>query len=61
MPAGVYVVKGDQVRGVPAVDLTVVEGSNLAGSSANRGSFSRQSELLATHGTGADCPDHRRG
>ena len=32
MPAGVYVVKGDQVRRVPAVDVTVVVGSNLAGS-----------------------------
>jgi len=53
MPVGVYVVKGDQVRRVPAVDVTVVVGSNLADSSANLGSFSRQSELLAAHGTGS--------
>ncbi len=32
MPVGVYVVKGDRVRGVPAVDVTVVVGSNLADS-----------------------------
>jgi hypothetical protein len=27
MPVGVYVVKGDQVRWVPAMDVTVVVGS----------------------------------
>jgi len=32
MPVWVYVVKGDQVRWVRAVDVTVVAGSDLAGS-----------------------------
>jgi len=53
MPVGVYVVKGDQVRRVPAVDVTVVAGPDLAGSSPNPGCFSPQSELLAAHGTGS--------
>jgi uncharacterized spore protein YtfJ len=51
LPTGAYVVKGDQVRWVPAVDVTIVVLASLSLARVLAGAWIRRRKITASHDT----------